>query len=133
VRATAWVDGGVAVWERPQIEVAIEPLGRDRVRVELVDLRLRRPEHLPAALRERSFAERVLGWSLADVAAPTQPWFWAVRAGGRGELELVAEVPRASAMILACEDVCGHRHVRRLDVPRGRAGVGAAKRATSRR
>jgi DNA modification methylase len=117
VRATAWVDGGVAVWERPQIEVAIEPLGRDRVRVELVDLRLRRPEHLPAALRERSFAERMLGWSLADAAAPTQPWFWAVRAGGRGELELVAEVPRASAMILACEDVCGHRHLRRIELP----------------
>ncbi|PRQ07818.1 DNA methyltransferase [Enhygromyxa salina] len=114
VRATAWIDGGVAVCERPELVVEVAELDDARMTIELVDVRLRRPQHLPDALRSRGFAERVLGWSLADAATPTQPMFVAVR--GRGGLSLIAELPRTrAALILAVEDICGHRHVRLLE------------------
>jgi adenine-specific DNA-methyltransferase len=111
VRETSWCEGGVAVWERPEVEVSITSLSDDRVRIELVDVALRRIQHLPAPLRERGWTERVLGWSLADRSTPTRPCFVTTR---RAELRLVAEVPACDEMLLAIEDVCGHRHVRRL-------------------
>jgi adenine-specific DNA-methyltransferase len=111
VREMKWCEGGVAVWERPEIEVSITPLADARVRVELVDMALGRPEHLPAPLRERQWTERVLGWSLAELATPTRPCFVATR---RGELPLVAEVADRGELLLAIEDICGHRHLRRL-------------------
>jgi adenine-specific DNA-methyltransferase len=111
VREMNWCEGGVAAWERPEIEVSITPLADDRVRVELVDVALARPEHLPAPLRERDWVERVLGWSLAELATPTRPCFVATR---RGELPLLAEVADRGELLLAIEDICGHRHVRRL-------------------
>lgn len=121
VRGTAWIDGGVAVCERPELLVEVREIEHARLRVELVDVRLRRPEHLPEPLRARGFAERLLGWSLADVATPTQPVFVAARGRARGALSLVAELPTAdqagsdrSGLVVAIEDVCGHRHVRRL-------------------
>jgi adenine-specific DNA-methyltransferase len=111
VRETNWCEGGVAVWERPEIAVSITPLADARIRVELVDMAVRRPEHLPAPLRERGWAERVLGWSLADLGTPTRPCFVATR---RAELALVAEIAIRDELLLAIEDICGHRHVRRL-------------------
>ncbi len=115
VRATRWIDGGTAVWERPRLELAVEPLDEERIRVELVDLRLRRPEHLPAALRARPGRDRVLAWSLADAEDPTRPRFVAVREQGRGALAWVAELPRPACgeLLVACEDLLGHRHLRR--------------------
>src|SRR5690606_20435717 len=59
VRTQRWIDGGAAVWERPQIKLAVEPLADDRLRVELIDSQLRRPEHLPEPLRSRPFADRL--------------------------------------------------------------------------
>jgi adenine-specific DNA-methyltransferase len=115
VRATTWAEGGVAVWERPEVHIDVAAVDGLRVRIELVDLRQRRPEHLVEPLRGRGFAERLLGWSLAELDAPTRPCFVTTRARGRGELALVAEVPRARGWVLGCEDVCGHRHVRRLE------------------
>ncbi len=113
VRATTWAEGGAAIWERPRLRLDVCELDDARLRVTLAELALRRPEHLPEPLRERAFADRLLGWSLADASAPTQPSFVAVRKQGRGELELVAEIPcpRGRALVLACEDVLGHRHV----------------------
>jgi DNA modification methylase len=111
VREPNWCEGGVAVWERPKIQVSITQLTDARVRVELVDMALGRKQHLPAPLRERGWADRVLGWSLADASTPTRPCFVATR---RGLLPLVAEVPARDVMLLAIEDICGHRHVRRL-------------------
>jgi hypothetical protein len=112
VRATAWVDGGVAVWERPQIVVGVEP-GEDRLRISLLDVRLRRREHLPEVLREREWTELVLGWTLATAATPHVPVFVGMRSR-TGELQLRAEVGLAETWVLACEDVLGHRHVRRI-------------------
>jgi adenine-specific DNA-methyltransferase len=117
VRETSWCEGGVAVWERPEVVVSITPLDSldmpdmARVRVELIDVVLRRPEHLPATLRERGWSERVLGWSLADVATPTIPSFVATRTRGV-ELPLQAEIPACKQLWLALEDICGQRHVR---------------------
>lgn len=115
VRETSWCEGGVAVWERPQIVVSITALPEARLRVELIDVRLARPEHLPAPLRERAWAERVLGWSLADRSTPTVPRFVATRSRS-GELALAAEVPACEQLVLALEDICGRLHVRRLQI-----------------
>ena len=116
VRATAWVDGGAGAWERPRIELECAPLPDGRIRIELVDIVLRRPEHLPASVRARPFANRLLGWSIADAAAPTRPMFVQVRKQGRGALERVAELarPDSGVLVIACEDLLGHRHVRRF-------------------
>jgi hypothetical protein len=115
VRSTAWIDGGVAVCERPELVVEVSELDHARLRIELVDVRLRRPEHLPDPLRGRGFAERVLGWSIADAATPTQPMFVAARGRARDVLSLRAELPAGTTdLVLAIEDVCGHRHVRQL-------------------
>ncbi|KIG12274.1 Type III restriction-modification system methylation subunit [Enhygromyxa salina] len=116
VRATAWVEGGVAVFERPELRLEVTELEHARTRIELLDVHLHRPEHLPESLRSRGFAERLLGWSIAAAATPTEPMFVAVR--DRAGLSLVAELPgRVGDAILAIEDVCGHRHVRRLTPP----------------
>jgi adenine-specific DNA-methyltransferase len=115
VRETSWCDGGVAVWERPEVIVSITPIAGSRLRVELLDVVLRRPEHLPATLRERGWADRVLGWSLADLATPTVPLFVATRTRA-GELALQAEIPACNQLLLTLEDVCGQRHVRQLPV-----------------
>lgn len=111
VRETIWCEGGVAVWERPEVVISITPLPEARLRVELIDVVLRRPEHLPAALRERGWAERVLGWSLADSVTPSTPSFVATRTRN-AELPLQAEIPACEQLSLAFEDVCGQRHVR---------------------
>src|SRR5690606_10697331 len=91
------------------------PLADDRLRVELIDSQLRRPEHLPEPLRSRPFADRLLAWSLADASTPTRPEFIAVRPKqGRGELERIAELqrPPGNMLIDACGDGFGNRHVR---------------------
>jgi DNA modification methylase len=116
VRETSWCEGGVAVWERPEIVVSITPRAEEaRLRVELLDVLLARPEHLPATLREREWTERILGWSLADFATPTVPIFVATRTRGQA-LSLTAEIPPCKQLLLALEDVCGQRHVRQLQV-----------------
>jgi adenine-specific DNA-methyltransferase len=117
VRATPWHAGGVAVWERPLVRVSITSLGDGRLGVELLDLALRLPEHLPEPLRGRPFADRLLGWSLADAASPTRLLHTATRSR-TGELSLSAEIPRCETLRLVCEDVCGHRHVREKNVER---------------
>ncbi|PRQ02236.1 DNA adenine methyltransferase YhdJ [Enhygromyxa salina] len=123
VRETAWIDGGVAAWERPELILEVDELDGDRLRVELVDLRLRAPERLPEALRGRGFMERLLGWSVADAATPTRPCFVSAgvgaRAGAREGLSLVAELPRCAALVVAWEDVLGHRHARRVELDAG--------------
>lgn len=115
VRATSWLDGGVAVWERPQLIVDVRVTG-SQARIELLDVHLRRPEHLPAPLCERGVDERVIGWSLARAEEPSVPVFVAVP-NSSGALERVAElsgVELSHEWRIAVEDVCGHRHVRRL-------------------
>jgi hypothetical protein len=117
VRATAWVAGGSAVFERPRVRLELREHDNDagRVHVVLVDLALRRPEHLPEALRERAFMDRLVAWSLADAETPTRPCFVSVRKQGRGPLEHSAEIPRPAggALIFGFEHVLGHRHVHR--------------------
>jgi adenine-specific DNA-methyltransferase len=114
IRAKPWIEGGAAIWERPSIHVAMEELADDRIRVALVDVRVRRLERLPEQLRNRPFHARLLGWSLADAETPTCPSFVAVRKRGQGELPLLAELhkPPSGLLHIACEDVLGNRHVR---------------------
>ena len=116
VRAQPWREGGAAVWERPRVQLEVRELDDDRLQVELVNVGRRRTECLPKVLRDRPFADLLLGWSLADARTPTQPCFVALRK--RAALELLAEIPRpqGGALIVACEDVLGHRHVRRLPI-----------------
>lgn len=140
VRAHSWRDGGAAVWERPRVRLQLRQLAEgsvaersqhpdkaslqplaldgDRLRVELTELALHRPECLPEPLQGRPFVDRLLGWSLADAATPTQPCWVALRTRN-GALELIAELPRPTSgvLVVACEDVLGHRHVRRWSVP----------------
>jgi len=112
VRTPAWVAGGVAAWERPRLRVAVGATS-----VELRGLGFARPEHLPAALRDRPWPEHILSWSISEAADPTRPLVWAARAGGRGPLELREQLPEgsSSSLLLAWEDVLGHRHLRTLE------------------
>lgn len=118
VRARPWIDGGTAIWERPRVQLAVEQIDDARVRVELVELALRRPECLPEPLRGRPWPERLLGWSLAQTSTPTRPSFVALRRSA--ELELTAELARPSTeeWLIACEDVLGNRHVRPIRLHR---------------
>ena len=122
IRATPWVAGGSAIWERPRFELERTALPDGRVRVALTGITLRRPEHLPAAIRERGWVDRVVGWSLAEADAPTEPVFVATGEGrgpAKADMALVAELPRprTGAWMFACEDLLGHRHVRTLPEP----------------
>lgn len=119
VRAQPWCEGGSAVWERPRVQLDVRELGDGRLRIELTDVALRRAEHLPKVLRDRPFTDRLLAWSIADASTPTQPSFVALRKRSDARLELVVELPRppSGALIVACEDVLGHRHVRRVALP----------------
>jgi DNA modification methylase len=118
VRAQPWREGGTAVWERPRVQLELRELAPDRLQVELTGVALRRTECLPQPLRERPFADLLLGWSITDASTPTQPCFAAVRKRSGAPLELVAELPRPKreALLVAWEDVLGHRHVRRQTI-----------------
>lgn len=117
VRARSWIAGGLAIRERPELVLAVDDQDQG-LRVELCGLLRRRPDRLPEALRERDFAEGLLAWSVADADAPTRPLVHRQRARGRGELELVAELPRprGGALVIAVEDLLGARHLRRLEL-----------------
>ncbi|MFV8754147.1 DNA methyltransferase [Nannocystaceae bacterium ST9] len=106
VRATAWLRGGVGVWERPRVRVEIE-----EGRVRLVEIAVRRPECVPEPLRASDGFAALLGWSLVD---PSGRVVFATRR--RGELlerssPAMAEV---EALRLVLDDVRGHRCVLRL-------------------
>ncbi len=106
VRATPWTRGGVGVWERPRVRVALEA-----GRVQLRALSLRRPECLPEPLRGHEGFATLLGWSLVEREGQVR---FATRRRRREGLVLEsAALPEGSLaqLRLVLDDVRGHRCV----------------------
>ena len=115
-RARPWVEGGVAIHERARLVLDSRPHAEaDALELTVVDLAFARPEHAPEAVqgsasKPRTFADRLLGWAVYDADAPTEPLFVTARSSAREPLELRARVARREQFLIACEDICGHRH-----------------------
>jgi adenine-specific DNA-methyltransferase len=112
IRATPWLRGGVGVWERP------------RVRVALVDgclhwrsITVRRPECVPEPLRGHDAFAALLAWSLIDDAGRVH---FSARRRAQALARSSDAMPSFESLRLAFDDIRGHRCVLGLNPVRRR-------------
>lgn len=106
IRATPWLHGGVGVWERPRVRVAIV-----EDRVHLLAIVVRRPACVPEPLRERDGFAALLGWSLVDEQGRVR---FATRRRGETLERASSAQTSLENLRLVLDDVRGHRCVLKL-------------------
>lgn len=103
VRASPWLRGGVAVWERPRVQVVVA-----EARVHLHALEHRRPACVPESLRGHAGLDALVGWSLLDHEGRVQ---FAARRSATGLATCSEPLDTLAGLRLALDDLRGHRCV----------------------